>query len=125
MQDLEEKNSSQYLSVLHLDTVHLCVQVGKNLDTIWGSHNHNMCTTSNKIQGCTCKDKWEPKQNKLPSGIGVQQIPTKEGNERPHISTNVLKSKGRWVGCKTLEWCGEEMMETNEAWEDLHACTNV
>ena len=98
------------------------------MDAIWGSRDHDTrgtskIATSDEIRGCAREDKWRPNKNELPTGVGVRQIPAKKGNETPRVSANVLKSKGRWVGRKTLERCGEEM-ETNEAWGDLHACAD-
>ena len=102
---------------------------GKNLDAIWGSRDHDTrgtskIATSDEIRGCAREDKWGPNQNELPTGVGVRQIPAKKGNETPRVSANVLNSKGRWVGRKTLERCGGRDERTNKAWEDLNACAD-
>jgi len=80
-----------------------------------GSHDHT-CTEFRRSQpptkyGGVCVKTNGDQIKRAANGRRCLANPGKKGNETPHVSANVLKSKGRWVGRKTLERCGEEMRE--------------
>jgi len=51
------------------------------------------------------------KSKRAADGRRYPANPGEKGNETPRVSANVLETKGRWVGRKTLERCGEEIRE--------------